>query len=78
MNNVSDDVAMVIDGNDQAASTTSKALEVRDIQLGNRKVIHITEDDVPNPPRSHLLTTLPASIVSGMAPRLHMPSTESP
>lgn len=49
MDDVSTDMAMVVNRDDQAASISSKALEVCDIQLGNRKVIDITEDDVPNP-----------------------------
>jgi hypothetical protein len=50
VNDISNDTAMTVDGDDQAASTTSKILEVRNIQLGNRKTIYIIEDDVPNPP----------------------------
>jgi hypothetical protein len=77
------DMVMAVNSNDQQVHAT-QALEVHNIQLGNGRTIHITEDDVPNPPHSHSLMTSPTStasgttrLSSGTAPRLCFWSKES-
>ena len=76
LNDVSNDMVMAVDSNNH----TTQVLKVCNIQLGNRKTIHITEDDVQTPLHSHLLKTLPTSTAhlgSGTAPRLCLLSKES-